>query len=125
MAREAQPAGNGFDKKVVQGYIDRVENLKEEIASIMGTAMNEAKSLHEDIAEVFKEAKSNGIPLKALKAQLKLRKLDRDKEKVVAGLDEEDAESLEKIQHALGLLADTPLGGAAMKAAEARGASAH
>lgn len=120
MAREAKPAGNGFNVELLKGFIGRVENLEEEIASTMGTAMRECKTLRDDIKEVLIEAKDNGIPVKALKAELRLRKLDRDKAKVVAGLEQDDADTLELIQEALGDFASSPLGAAALKAAEAR-----
>lgn len=120
MAREAKPAGNGFNVELLKGFIGRVENLEEEIASTMGTAMREVKTLRDDIKEVLTEAKDNGIPIRALKAELKLRKLDREKNKVVAGLEQDDADTLELIQEALGDFASSPLGAAALKAADAR-----
>jgi uncharacterized protein (UPF0335 family) len=118
MAREAKPATNGFNSDLLRGYITRVENMETEIGSVMGTAMREVKTLRDDIKEILAEAKENGIAPKALKAELKLRKLDRDKNKVMAGLAEEDADTLELIQEALGDFASSPLGAAAVTRAE-------
>jgi uncharacterized protein (UPF0335 family) len=82
MAKEATPEGvDKLKPELIQGYINRIENLQEAIASIMGEAMNECRQQHEDIKEIFTEAKAEGVPLKALRAQLKLRKLDRQKER--------------------------------------------
>jgi uncharacterized protein (UPF0335 family) len=117
MATEAKPT-NGFKGDLLRGYINRVENMETEIGSVMGTAMREVKTLRDDIKEIFSEAKENGVPTKALKAELKLRKLDRDKNKVIAGLAEEDADTLELIQEALGDFASSPLGAAAVSRAE-------
>lgn len=119
MAQAAKPARtNGFDPEQLKGFIDRIENCETEIGSTMGAAMRECKTLRDDIKEIKTEAKDKGIPVKALNAELKLRALDRDKAKVVAGLDEEAADSLEAIQHALGDFASMPLGEAAVKAAK-------
>ena len=118
MAAEAKPAGNGFKSELLKSFITRVEQVEADIASVMGAAMREAKSLREDIKEQLALAKDEGIPIKALKAELRLRKLDRAKAKVVAGLDGEDAETLEMVREALGDLASSPLGEAALKAAQ-------
>lgn len=118
MAREV--SSNSFKTEELKSYISRIENIDTEIASETGTFMASVKSLKEDKKEIFAEAKDKGLPIRALKAELKLRALDRDKAKVVAGLEEDDRENLELIQEKLGDLASTPLGAAAMKAAEAR-----
>jgi uncharacterized protein (UPF0335 family) len=117
MAQEAKPGmSNGYDGNKINEFLGRVENLEEEIASIMGTAMAECKAKRDDIKEVYSEAKDAGLPMKPLKAEAKLRKLDRDKAKVFAGLNEDDQETLEQFQTALGPLASTPLGEAALSA---------
>jgi uncharacterized protein (UPF0335 family) len=113
MATQAKP-GNGFDKDKLKEYIKRVEAVEEEIASDTGTFMAGVKDLRKDIKEIYAEAKDNGIPMKSLKAEVKLRRLDRDKAKIVAGLEEEDRESLEMIQAALGDFASSPLGKATL-----------
>lgn len=120
MAKDAKPS-NGFDGKKLKGFVDRIANRKDEIKSVMGTAMRECKSIREDIKEIYSEAKDAGVPVAALKAEVKLRELDAEKEKVVAGLEAEDADSLEMIREALGDYASLPLGRAAVDAAEARG----
>lgn len=122
MAEAAKPT-NGYDSDQVKSYLDRIANLKEEIASTMGSAMRECKSLRDDIKDIYAEAKANGIPLKALKAEVKLRELDQEKAKIIAGLDEEDESSLEQIQEALGDFASSPLGEAVLKAARERAAA--
>lgn len=113
MAQTAAPT-NGFDGNLLNSYLDRIDNVEEEIASIMGKAMAEAKSLRGDIKEIYGEAKDKGIPVKALKTEHRLRSLDRQKSEIVEGLDDEDRDSLEAIQAALGDFASLPLGGAAL-----------
>lgn len=119
MAAQAKPT-NGFKPEQLKSYIQRVESIKDEIASLTGSFMSEVRNHKDDIKEILVEAKASGIPVKALKAELKLRDLDREKDKVVAGLEEDDADSLEQIRFALGDFASLPLGEALMKKAEAR-----
>lgn len=83
-------------KDQLRSIVERVERLEEEKAGIAS-----------DIKDVFAEAKGNGFDVKALKAILKRRKQDRDK------LAEHEA-IVESYMAALGMLADTPLGQAAM-----------
>ena len=47
----------GIAADALRQYVDRIENLREEI-----------KALNEDVAEVYKEARSTGFDVKALKA---------------------------------------------------------
>lgn len=119
MAQAAQPTmTNGFDGDKLRSFIDRVENINDDIASETGTFMKTVQDMKKDIKNILVDAKTEGVPVRALKAELKLRKLDRDKAKVVAGLEENDAESLEQIQEALGDFASSPLGEATLKAAQ-------
>jgi len=52
------------DQKLVE-YVERIERLEEE-----------KREVQLDIKEVYAEAKSNGYDKKALKAVIKLRKMD-------------------------------------------------
>ena len=52
------------DEKLL-GYVERIERLEEE-----------KKDVQQDIKEVYAEAKANGYDKKALKAIIKLRKMD-------------------------------------------------
>lgn len=49
----------------LQEYVERIERLEEE-----------KKDVQNDIKEVYSEAKANGFDKKALKAVIKLRKMD-------------------------------------------------
>jgi uncharacterized protein (UPF0335 family) len=119
MASQAKPS-NGFKPEDLKSYINRVENVKRDIASKTGSFMKEIRDLRDDIKDILTEAKENGVPVKPLKAELKLRDLDREKEKIVENLEEDDAETLEQIRFALGDYASLPLGEAVMEKAAAR-----
>lgn len=81
----------------LQALVERIESLEEDKASVMS-----------DIKDVYAEAKSNGFDPKILKKVVALRKkakAERDQEQVMIDL----------YMRELGMLADTPLGQAAIK----------
>lgn len=81
----------------LKGIVGRIEQLEAEKADIS-----------ESIKEVYAEAKSNGFDVKALRAIIRRRKQDAKK------LGEHEM-IVETYMHALGMLADTPLGQAAVR----------
>lgn len=80
----------------LKAFIERLEKLEEEKATIS-----------EDIKSVLSEAKSNGFDPKIIKKVLSLRKQDAQKRA-------EEQAVLAVYMDALGMLADTPLGKAAV-----------
>ena len=81
----------------LRSYIERIERLEEEKASL-GT----------DIREVYAEAKGDGFDVKAMREIVRLRKMDSG--------DRAELETvLDLYKRALGMLADTPLGEAAIR----------
>lgn len=83
----------------LRAFVERIERLEEE-----------KKSIADDIKDVYGEAKGNGFDVKALRAIIRLRKQDQEKRR-------EHEAILETYMHALGMLADTPLGQAAISRA--------
>ena len=90
---------SAFASDQLKSIIERIERMEEE-----------KKAIADDIRDVYDEAKGNGFDVKALRAIVRLRKLDVDERR-------EQEAVLETYMHALGMLADTPLGQAAIKAA--------
>lgn len=86
----------------LSSIVERIERLEEEKAG-----------LAEDIKGVYAEAKSNGFDVKILKKIIAMRKQDADKRR------EEQAVIAVYMQE-LGMLADTPLGQAALERARAK-----
>ena len=80
----------------LRAFIERIERLEEE-----------KKALSDDIKDVYAEAKGNGFDVKIMRRIVALRKQDADKRR-------EEEEILDLYMHALGMLADTPLGKAAV-----------
>lgn len=87
---------NSVTKDEIKGLIERIERLEEE-----------KKALSDDIRDIYAEAKGNGYDVKALRAIVRLRKQDEAKRR-------EHEAILETYMAALGMLADTPLGEAAL-----------
>lgn len=81
----------------LKALVERIERLEEEKASIAG-----------DIREVYAEAKANGFDTKILRKVIALRKKE-------AAAREEEQSMLEVYMGALGMIADLPLGQAALK----------
>lgn len=86
-------------KDHLRAFVERIERLNEEKAS-----------LSSDIKEVYAEAKSNGFDTKALRKIVSMRKKEEHQR-----LEEEAI--LATYMAALGMLADLPLGEAAIKKA--------
>ena len=88
---------NSFAKDQLKAFVERIERLNEE-----------KQALLDDIKNVYAEAKGNGFDVKALRTIIAMRKQDADKRR-------EHEAILETYLHALGMLADTPLGQAAIE----------
>jgi uncharacterized protein (UPF0335 family) len=92
-------AATRFAKDQLRSIIERIERLEEE-----------KKTISDDIRDVYAEAKGNGYSVPALRAIVRMRKQDPQ--------ERQEAETiLETYMSALGMLADTPLGQAAIKRA--------
>jgi uncharacterized protein (UPF0335 family) len=87
---------NGVAGEELRQFIERIERLEEEKAGIAS-----------DIKEVKAEAKLRGFDVKAITAILRIRKMDADERA-------EQEAMLELYKEALGMLADLPLGQAAI-----------
>jgi uncharacterized protein (UPF0335 family) len=81
----------------ISSIVQRIERLEDEKSQIA-----------EDIKEVYKEAKGNGFDPKIIKKVVSLRKMDASKRL-------EEQALIATYMDALGMLADTPLGRAAIK----------
>jgi len=75
------------------------------------------KAIRSDIKVVFRDAKNEGLPVKALKNIVKDRAAEKAAERRRTDLDTPDLESYDQIVFMLGELAGTPLGDSALAAA--------
>lgn len=106
---------NGYDPTIVQQFVKDIERHFATLESYRGEYMNRCKSVRELITRSKDAAKEEGIPKKLLNALLKERELERKIDNIHDSFeDEEDADNYEALKDALGSLADTPLGKAAL-----------
>ncbi len=113
----AQPGSNGF--QAANRWVKEIEAKMAEKLSIKMENASRQKQVQEQIDRCYEAARGEGIPIKELKAAIKTRELDRKKEAIRAALEEDGGETLDQILHALGDLADLPLGTAALARANA------
>lgn len=93
------PDDGAIAAEQLKSYVERIERLEEEKKAISG-----------DISEVYAEAKANGFDAKIMRQVIRERRMDSQ--------DRTEQEALlDLYRRALGMLADTPLGLAAMGAA--------
>lgn len=81
----------------LRSIVDRIERLEAEKSAIAA-----------DVKDVYTEAKGNGYDVKALRTIIKMRKEDAQKRAELESI-------VEMYMSALGMLADLPLGQAAMQ----------
>jgi uncharacterized protein (UPF0335 family) len=84
-------------KNQIKSFVERIERLEIEKAETAS-----------DIRDIYSEAHSTGYDTKALRTIIKMRKQDADERA-------EQEAILDVYLHALGMLADLPLGQAAVK----------
>jgi len=86
----------------LQSIVERIEKLEAE-----------KRAIADDIKDVYSEAKGTGFDPKILRKIVTLRKQDADKRR-------EEQALIATYMSALGMLADTPLGQAAIERAKAK-----
>lgn len=83
-------------KKALHGYISEIELIEEQIAPFK-----------EDLSNIYRDAKEHGFDTRALRAIVKERRMDPTARETLHN-------AIDSYKHALGMLADTPLGEAAL-----------
>ena len=93
-----------MNNNMLESLVQRIERLEDEKA-VIGA----------DIKDVYAEAKSNGFDVKILRKIVSMRKQDQEALKTEQAM-------IETYMQALGMLADTPLGRAAIEREKAHAA---
>jgi uncharacterized protein (UPF0335 family) len=116
MARERKAAigDNTIKPDLVAGFTSRIETLLGNLDSRKGEYMREARGIRDEINGIYGEAKDAGIPKKEFRAVIKARGLERKLDGIREDLEGDEVETFDQIYNALGDLADTPLGKAAL-----------
>lgn len=110
---------NGFDATILKRFVGEIEKHHYQIASYKGEHAQRVKSVQEMISDIYDRAKDSGIPKKQLKAVIRERDLLKKIEGLREDMEDEQAETFDQIKHALGMLADLPLGATALKRSDA------
>jgi uncharacterized protein (UPF0335 family) len=99
---EAQTHGSNVpDGAKILEFVQRVENLDQELASKKGEFMQECKVIAGDKKEVYSEAKAAGLNKKALKGIVKQRALQREIEEIASDLEGDDSDAYAAMDLAL------------------------
>lgn len=83
-------------KKQLEGYVSEIERSEVQ-----------KKEIVDDISAIYSSAKDAGFDTKAVRHIIRVRKADREKQQALEN-------AVEVYKHALGMLADLPLGQAAI-----------
>ena len=102
MSKIGDNSGHSFAKEQLLSFVSRIEKLEEE-----------KKTTADDIRDIYAEAHGVGYDRKALRTIIKLRKQDADERA-------EQAAIVDLYASALGMIADLPLGQAAIARATTR-----
>jgi hypothetical protein len=117
-------ATNGIDPGKAKLYVGGIQAKFGELLSLRGSYMADCKAVRQDIKDLKEAANDDGIPRKSL--NLLLKELDFEKKlKELRDEAEEDVSAItDMIREALGEdFSESPLGDAAIRAAEAAKAS--
>ncbi len=114
MAKKVKGGSNTFDPELLKRFDKEMTKHEDEVASKLGEFRAFKKGRDQMIADLLDRAKDAGIPKKLRKE----RKHLANARAIRAGLDGEEGETYDMLKDALGGLAETPLGQAAMSAAE-------
>jgi uncharacterized protein (UPF0335 family) len=105
--------GNGFDPKQAKLWQGEYEKHNERLLELRMAYMADCKDVREDMSDVLDRAKEAGISKRLIKDTSKIRELNARINKIESHGESEENETLQQFRHALGDLADTPLGQAA------------
>jgi hypothetical protein len=116
MAERAAKAGNSGlgDPEKLKGFVSEIEEAHERLLKLRMDYMTKCKVPRGDIKAILDAAKDAGVPKASLRAVVKSRELERKAVRQRDDLADLDLQAkYDAIRHALGDLADTPLGKAA------------
>lgn len=113
MATNITNAGNTLDRKTVEQFLKDYERHDADIRVVKAENAKRCRDIQELQKKIVGLAKGAGMTPKAFLTEVKNRRDQARIEERTADLEDNDKDSFEAIQAALGQLADTPLGAAA------------
>lgn len=111
-----QAGHSGVDPKKLQLFIDRSENMQDRVDKISDAAKEACSPIREDMKDAAGEACDTlGISRSVYSAILRKRRLIKKANAVQGKLNDDHQDSYELVEHALGMMADLPLGRAILE----------
>jgi uncharacterized protein (UPF0335 family) len=106
----AKPAAttNDFEPEVVQEMLGKIDGYEADLASERGSSMKRCRNIRESISNVYKEAKTRGIPTKELRSLVKIRKNEAKNRQIYDELEADQQAILSMLATAEGVK-DLPL----------------
>lgn len=117
MAKDNLKGGDNQRKKM-RGYIEQIEEAYDDLDGMKAEYMSDCKSVRQRIRDIIKDAKSDGILPKAIRAFVKRRELQARADNVVVGLDIDEMSQVSDMQLAFEL--DEPTASKPKNGSEAR-----
>ena len=112
------PQTNGYKGEALNGYLQQVAEVDDELASMKGDYMQACKGPRQRIKEILATAKESGINMVAFRQVLEKHRDARKQEHRIADLEADDASAYELMLQALGEFGNTELGKAALDRAK-------
>jgi len=109
---------NGFDGEVLDKYLSQIDSADDELVSLKMDHMRACKAPRGRIRNVMSQAKTAGLNVAAFKAIVAKHRAERKIDQTIAELEADDRADFNAMKEALGDYGTTPLGEAALKAAE-------
>jgi len=106
---------NGFKGDELKGYLSEIAGADDELLSMKSAYMLQCKGPRRKIRDVMVAAKTAGMNMVALRTLVADDRAKRRQERRIDALEADDKADYDAMQEALGELADTPLGQAALR----------
>lgn len=94
-----RPGTNGGN---AEAYLGRIEHIFEDLDRLRADYKHECKARREDIRDLYMEARSQGVEVKALKGLVKFRMLARKQQHISDAFDEIEQAAYEDLIDRLG-----------------------
>jgi hypothetical protein len=105
--------------------VEAIERLHGDLLTEKMTYMKKCKDIRKIVADEYETASNRGISKKLLKTKVKERDLERKIDDLTADLEDDERSEYQMLSEKLGEFGDTPLGAAALRAADGKGTQAH
>lgn len=110
-AAAPKPGHNGYDPEKLKKYVNHFETQQAKIDEIFAEAKKKAEPYRAEQKECKNACKKEvGVPKGTFTHVIRERKLRKKLNQIDEDLNQDEADDADRVRHALGMLADTPLG---------------